>query len=171
MLAGRFPVLMFSFIMRTLVSFWWERETQGGGLTQSKKFVFIKRFFFFNLAMLWLTIDSSVLFCFVFFLNTTRKFVKNISYWYRRRRWEEDEATGNSSSQCAGEKKKRERIFQQATANSVWQMVVPYKVLVGSKHCYLCYCCQEWHPRQVFHENVRMQGTGWWGRFITDWCV
>lgn len=25
MLAGRFPVLMFSFIMRTLVSFWWEK--------------------------------------------------------------------------------------------------------------------------------------------------
>lgn len=25
MLAGRFPVLMFSFIIRTLVSFWWER--------------------------------------------------------------------------------------------------------------------------------------------------
>lgn len=30
MLAGRFPVLMFSFIMRTLVSFWWEKTRTDG---------------------------------------------------------------------------------------------------------------------------------------------
>lgn len=53
------------------------------------------------------------------------------------------------------------RHFQRATVNSVWQMVAPYKVSVDSKHCYLCYYCQEWHPGQVFHEETtRIAGRG-----------
>lgn len=87
----------------------------------------------------------------------------------------EEEATGNNSFQrdgnCEGLFAAKMRIFHWATVNSVWQMVVPYKVLVDSKHCYLCYYCQEQHPGQVFHENISMQGAGWWGRFITDWNV
>ena len=104
------------------------REKHRGADSHNQKSLFSsKDFFFFNLAMLWLTIDSSVLFCFVLFLNTTRKFVKNISYWYRRRRREEDEATGNSSSQCAGEKKKKKREFfsklQQILCGRWWCLI------------------------------------------------
>lgn len=71
---------------------------------------------------------------------------------------------GNNSIQCVGNCEglfaAKMRNFHQAIVNSVWQMVVPYKVLVDSKHCYLCYYCQEWHPGQVFHENIPMQGAG-----------
>ena len=73
-------------------------------------------------------------------------------------------AAGNNSVQrvgnCEGLSAAKMRVFLHATVNSVWQMVVSYKVLVDSKHCYLCYYRQEWHPGQVFHENIAMQGTG-----------
>ena len=130
MLAGRFPVLMFSFIMRTLVSFWqmgrktdprseslcpaapsmvlgradcfrWCIREQNNTYTHTHIYIYIYIYIFF----------------FFFFLQVK---------WSGCRRSYAHVADGFSLS------------FS----------------------CYLCVCCQEWHPGQVFQENIQMRGKG-----------